>query len=125
MKTKLDDSRPIYIQIKEFIEDSIINETIKIGERVPSTNELAKFYNINPATARQGMNELVMDNILRKQRGVGMFVTEDAKEILIGNRKKQFYENYIVPLQDEANKLEITKDQLIEMLEKEGNMDEN
>lgn len=125
LKNKLDDSRPIYIQIKEFIEDSIINETIKIGERVPSTNELAKFYNINPATARQGMNELVMDNILRKQRGVGMFVTEDAKEILIGNRKKQFYENYIVPLQDEANKLEITKDQLIEMLEKEGNMDEN
>ena len=120
MQNKLDDSKPIYLQIKEFIEDSIINDQIKAGERVPSTNELAKFYNINPATARQGMNELVIENILRKQRGVGMFVTENAKEILIENRKKQFYENFIVPLKEEAKKLKISKEQLIEMLEKEG-----
>src|SRR5690625_5338849 len=82
MANKLDDNRPIYLQIKEVIEDSIINGTIKVGDRVPSTNELAKFYKINPATARQGMNELVSEDILRKQRGVGMFVTENAKEIL-------------------------------------------
>lgn len=120
MQKKLDDSKPIYLQIKELIEDSIINDQIKAGERVPSTNELAKFYHINPATARQGMNELVNENILRKQRGVGMFVTENAKEILIENRKKQFYENFIVPLKEEAKKLKISKEQLIEMLEKEG-----
>src|SRR5690625_2857969 len=98
MKNKLDDSRPIYIQIKEYIEDSIINDTIRVGERVPSTNELAKFYKINPATARQGMNELVSEDILRKQRGVGMFVTENAKEILMRSRKKQFFDHYIIPL---------------------------
>lgn len=125
MKNKLDDSRPIYLQIKEFIEDAIINETIKVGERVPSTNELAKFYNINPATARQGMNELVQQNILRKQRGVGMFVTEEAKNILMNERKNLFYKNFIVPLQDEANKLQITKEQLIEMLKREENDNEN
>src|SRR5690625_929863 len=116
MKNKLDDSRPIYIQIKEYIEDAIINETINVGERVPSTNELAKFYNINPATARQGMNELVRENILRKQRGVGMFVTDHAKEILIEKRKEQFLENYIKPLKSEAEKLRISTDQLIAML---------
>lgn len=120
VKKQLDDSKPIYLQIKEFIEDSIINDQIKAGERVPSTNELAKFYQINPATARQGMNELVNENILKKQRGVGMFVTEDAKEILLENRRNQFYENYIVPLKEEAEKLKITKEQLIEMLEREG-----
>jgi len=117
MKNKLDESRPIYIQIKEIIEDSIINETIKVGERVPSTNQLAKFYNINPATARQGMNELVSENILRKQRGVGMFVTENAKEILMENRKNEFFDNYIVPLKNEAEKLNITTEQLVKMLE--------
>jgi|SRR5690625_1000306 len=116
MKNTLDDSRPIYLQIKEFIEDSILNDTIKIGERVPSTNELAKFYQINPATARQGMNELVGEKILQKKRGVGMFVTENAKEILMENRKKQFFNNYIVPLKSEAEKLNITIDQLMEML---------
>ena len=117
MKNKLDESRPIYVQIKEFIEDSIINETIKVGERVPSTNELAKYYKINPATARQGMNELVNENILRKQRGVGMFVTENAKEILMENRKNEFFDHYIVPLKLEAEKLNITTEQLVKMLE--------
>src|SRR5690625_44535 len=121
MKNTLDDSRPIYLQIKEFIEDSILNDTIKIGERVPSTNELAKFYKINPATARQGMNELVGEEILQKQRGVGMFVTENAKEILMENRKEGFYDDYIIPLKNEARKLQITMDQLIEMLEEKGN----
>lgn len=119
MKKKLDESRPIYIQIKEYIEDSIIEETIKAGERVPSTNELAKFYNINPATARQGMNELVQENILQKRRGVGMFVTENAKELLLEKRKTQFYHTFIIPLKDEAEKLNISETLLIEMIKGE------
>jgi len=118
MANNLDDNRPIYLQIKEVIEDSIINGTIKVGDRVPSTNELAKFYKINPATARQGINELVMEEILQKQRGVGMFVTEEGKKKLIKNRQKQFYENFIVPLKTEADKLQIPYERLVEMIER-------
>lgn len=120
MKHKLDEDRPIYIQIKEYIEDSIINDSMKVGEKIPSTNEFARFYKINPATARQGVNELVDENILRKQRGVGMFVTDNAKEILINNRKNDFYEDFILPLKAEAKKLNILDEQLIEMLTKEN-----
>lgn len=88
LKGKLDESRPIYLQIKEHIEDSILNETLKAEERISSTNEFAKLYNINPATARQGVNELVDELILRKQRGVGMFVTDEAKSILVKQDSK-------------------------------------
>lgn len=119
MKKELDNHRPIYIQIKEYIEDAILNETIAIGERVPSTNELAKFYQINPATARQGINELVQEHILLKQRGVGMFVTDEAIEILKHKRKQQFYEAYILPLKEEAEKLQISNAQLLEMLKED------
>lgn len=118
MKGKLDDRRPIYLQIKESIEDSIINGTIKVGERIPSTNELAKFYNINPATARQGINELAQEEIILKQRGVGMFVTEIGKEKLIGHRKQQFFEHFVIPLKNEASKLQISDEQLYDMLKK-------
>lgn len=121
MKNTLDESRPIYLQIKEYIADSILNGSLKIGERVPSTNELAKFYNINPATARQGMTELVNEEILRKQRGVGMFVTEEAKDILIAGRKEYFYQDFIEPLKLEAEKLEISNQELLKMMEKERN----
>lgn len=120
MVLKLTEDKPIYIQIKEYIEDSIMNDVMQTGERVPSTNELAKHYQINPATARQGMNELVAEEILQIKRGVGMFVTEDAKEILMEKRKQSFYEKFIVPLQDEAKKLQISNEQLYDMLKEKG-----
>src|SRR5699024_1430017 len=81
MKKQLTEDRPIYIQIKEMMEDAILQGTMKLGERVPSTNELAKFYQINPATARQGMNELVDEGILMKRRGIGMLVKEEAAKL--------------------------------------------
>src|SRR5690625_6779052 len=120
MVLKLNEDKPIYLQIKQYIEDSIMDDVMKAGERVPSTNELAKHYQINPATARQGMNELVTENILQIKRDVGMLVTEDAQDILMEQRKQTFYEKYIVPLQQEAKKLHITDEQLASMLKKIG-----
>ncbi|MFD2043406.1 GntR family transcriptional regulator [Ornithinibacillus salinisoli] len=121
MKNALDENRPIFLQIKEQIEDYIINNTILAGQRVPSTNEFAAYYKINPATAAKGINELVAEEILFKRRGVGMFVTENAKDILIEKRKKIFYENFIQPLKEEANKLQIGSDELIEMMKRGEN----
>jgi GntR family transcriptional regulator len=119
MKNHLDDNKPIFLQIKEQLEDSIINDTIKAGERVPSTNEFAAFYKINPATAAKGINELVTEDILYKRRGVGMFVTENAKDILIEKRKQTFYENFILPLKEEAKKLRISETDLMKMMKGE------
>ncbi|GAA0442517.1 MAG: GntR family transcriptional regulator [Bacillota bacterium] len=118
MKNSLDESKPIFLQIREQLEDAIINESIKPGERVPSTNEFANYYQINPATAAKGINALVAEEILFKRRGVGMFVTEDAKEILIKKRKQTFYENYMLPLKAEAKKLRISLEELREMIDK-------
>lgn len=118
MKNNLDENKPIFLQIKEQIEDSIINGNLKSGERAPSTNEFASFYKINPATAAKGINELVTEDILFKRRGVGMFVTNDAMEILIEKRKKTFYENYVMPLKSEAEKLRINAEDLLEMVNK-------
>ncbi|WP_100013308.1 GntR family transcriptional regulator [Lentibacillus sediminis] len=125
MKNSLDENKPIFLQIKEQLEDSIMNDSIQAGERVPSTNEFAAFYKINPATAAKGINELVNEAILVKRRGVGMFVTEDAKEILIEKRRKTFYENYMLPLKNEARKLRIGEKELLEMVEREEPVDEN
>lgn len=125
MKNLLDENKPIFLQIKEQLEDSIINGSIKQGERVPSTNEFAAYYNINPATAAKGINELVSEDILYKRRGVGMFVTDNAKEILIEKRRKLFYENYMLPLKSEANKLRISTDELIVMAKREDDDNEN
>ncbi|TFJ91489.1 GntR family transcriptional regulator [Lentibacillus salicampi] len=123
MKLQLDENKPIFMQIKEYLEDAIINGTIKPGERVPSTNEFSKYHQINPATAAKGTNELVDEGILVKRRGVGMFVTEDAEAILIDKRRQTFYEHYVLPLKDEAAKLKINKRELLEMVSK-GEIDD-
>ncbi|RKQ31388.1 GntR family transcriptional regulator [Oceanobacillus halophilus] len=119
MKNTLDENKPIFLQIKEQLEDSIINGNLEAGERAPSTNEFANFYKINPATAGKGINELVAEGVLYKRRGVGMFVTEDAKEILIEKRKESFYEKYMLPLKKEAKKLRMNTEELLEMVKRE------
>ncbi|WP_226035353.1 GntR family transcriptional regulator [Aquibacillus saliphilus] len=120
MYRSLDESKPIYEQIKEQMEDIIINDSIPKGDRVPSTNEIANFYKINPATAAKGINQLVDEGILYKKRGVGMFVTEDAKGILFQKRKNAFIKNFVIPLKTEAKKLNIDSQELLELLTKEG-----
>ena len=67
MKQSLDHQRPIFQQIKETIEENILNDAFPEEERVPSTNEFAKMYRINPATAAKGINQLVDHGILYKK----------------------------------------------------------
>ncbi|MGM0924406.1 MAG: GntR family transcriptional regulator [Bacillota bacterium] len=125
MNPFLDTDRPIFQQIAEQIEDDIINGMVQEGERIPSTNEFAAHYQINPATAAKGINQLVEKGILFKKRGIGMFVAEGAKRKLVQKRKEQFYEAFILPLKSEAAKLNISVNDLKEMLEKGSGLNES
>jgi len=114
----LNQEKSIYIQISEMIENDILRDVLLEDERVPSTNELAKMYAINPATAAKGINILVDAGILYKKRGIGMFVSDGAKEVIRTKRKAQFYENYVSEIVNEAKTLGITKAELIAGIEK-------
>ena len=117
MNEILTQEKSIYIQIKEMIESDILRDILLEEERVPSTNELAKLYAINPATAAKGVNLLVDEGILYKKRGIGMFVAEGAKEQIMKKKKEHFYDDYIKSLLAEARNLGITKQELITMIE--------
>ena len=120
----LTQEKSIYIQIKEMIEDDILRDVLLEEERVPSTNELARLYAINPATAAKGVNLLVDEGILYKKRGIGMFVATGAKAQIQGKRREQFYDNYVKSLMAEAMSLGITKKELVAMIldAKDGGM---
>ncbi|MDO4298944.1 MAG: GntR family transcriptional regulator [Lachnospiraceae bacterium] len=117
MNEILTQEKSIYIQIKEMIEDDILRDILLEEERVPSTNELAKLYTINPATAAKGVNLLVDEGILYKKRGIGMFVARGAKRRIMEKRKEHFYDDYVKRLLAEAVSLGITKRELIAMIE--------
>ena len=114
----MDESRPIFQQIAEQIENDIISGVLPEESQVPSTNEFAAYHRINPATAGKGVNLLVDAGILYKKRGIGMFVAEGAKARLVADRRDQFREQYLAPLLAEAAKLGITRDQLAAMIQK-------
>jgi GntR family transcriptional regulator len=114
----VDESRPIFQQIAEQIENDIIDGTTPEESQVPSTNEFAAFYRINPATAGKGVNLLVDEGILYKKRGIGMFVAEGSRERLVAKRRDQFSTEFVQPLLAEAAKLGITSQQLAEMITK-------
>ena len=116
MKLILNEDEPIFIQISKAIEDEILIGSIKEEEQVPSTTELSRLYNINPATVLKGMNILVDKNILYKKRGLGMFVSSGAKNTIKLLRKESFKNKIIKNLIEEANKLEINKEELLEMI---------
>ena len=116
MKLELNDHEPIFIQISKAIEDEILCDSIKEGMQVPSTTELSKFYKINPATVLKGVNILVDKEILFKKRGIGMYVSKGAKEIIKNGRKENFKEVYLKDLIGEAKKIGITKEELLDMI---------
>ncbi|MBP1990641.1 GntR family transcriptional regulator [Paenibacillus eucommiae] len=112
----IDDSRPIFLQIAERIEEDIMEGGLPEESQVPSTNQFAAFYKINPATAAKGVNLLVDQGILYKKRGIGMFVAAGARAQLVEKRREQFFEQYVVTMIQEAAKLGITADQLTDMI---------
>lgn len=116
MQELLSQEKSIYLQIKEMIENDIIRDILLEEERVPSTNELAKLYAINPATAAKGVNLLVDEGTLYKKRGIGMFVAAGAKQSIVKKRKNRFFDDYIRSLLTEAASLGITKEELIDMI---------
>lgn len=119
MQQRLTDDKSIYLQISQMIETDILRGILLEEERVPSTNELAKLYTINPATAAKGINILVDEGILYKKRGIGMFVATGATEMIRSRRKQAFYQVRLAELLGEAKSLGITREELIEQIKKE------
>ena len=103
---------PIYVRIAEGIKDHILMGDLKEGEQVISTTQLSKEYNISIVTVNKGINMLVLEGILFKKRGIGMFVAEGAVERLISERRAVFKEQYVEKLLVEAKRLRYSVDEL-------------
>ena len=107
----------LYRRIAKTLEDGILSGAYRDGDPVPSTNQFARLYAINPATAARGVNELVEAGILYKKRGLGMYVCEGAREKLLEARRKQFERETLKTFFQEAGRLNISRETLVQWIE--------
>jgi GntR family transcriptional regulator len=118
MRFDTDDEKPVFLKFAENLEDGILKGIFEEETQIPSINEAAVTFKINPATANRGVNLLVDEGIIYKKRGIGMFVSTGAREKIIAKRSRAFYEDFIVPLLEEARKLNIPREEIIDMIER-------
>ncbi|WP_066069091.1 GntR family transcriptional regulator [Neobacillus soli] len=116
MILNLDGTKPIYLQISEWLEREILNGNFESDQKIYSQYQLAEIFNINPATAAKGLNILADENILYKKRGLGMFVASTAKEMILDKRKNQTLKRLVTEIVLEAERLKVSKQELIEMI---------
>lgn len=112
----IEEGKALFLQIAESVEDSIIDETLVEESQAPSTNELAAFFRINPATAAKGIAMLVDKGVLYKRRGIGMFVAPGARDLLLTERRTEFTDRFVTPMLAEARKLGLTADELTRLI---------
>lgn len=112
---------PIFIQVAEWLGEEILKEHILEEEQIPSTNQFASMYRINPATARKGFGLLVEKGILYKKRGIGMFVSTGAKELICKRAKERFINESVKKLLEEAKSIGMTKEDVIAVIREESN----
>lgn len=113
---RFQEEKPIFLQLARQLEDGILSGAYPEGSQVPSITEYAATYQINPATALKGINQLVSAGLLYKKRGIGMFVAPGAGETVRQKRKDAFYDGFVKPLVKEGSSLSLTREELLAMV---------
>ncbi len=116
MQEILNSETPLFMQIKEKIEDMIVNRSLEADQQIPSSTQMVKFYQVNHLTVLKGMNLLVEEEVIYKKRGVGMFVSPDGREKLLKKRKQRLITHYIIPLIHQAETLGISTEELMSLI---------
>lgn len=106
------------MQIAEMLKDAILAGSYAEESQIPSITEFSVEYKINPATALKGINILVDEGLVYKKRGLGMFVATGAQQKMIEKRRESFYQDYILPLLRETARLRISREEMLNMIER-------
>ena len=114
---KFNEGIPIYLQIKEEIENAIVTSILKEEETIPSIRVLAQQYKLNPQTISNAVSELINEGILYKKRGIGMFVEKGAQTKLKKKKSNEFRNSDLKKVIMKSKSLGITKTELMNILD--------
>jgi GntR family transcriptional regulator len=90
MDTEWNDNQPIYKQLRDRVVHMILDGTLKEGDPLPSVRNVAAEYRVNPLTVLKGYQQLVDEELVEKRRGLGMYVVDGARVLLLKGERQRF-----------------------------------
>jgi GntR family transcriptional regulator len=90
MSVAWNDNAPIYRQLRDRVIAMILDGVLKPGEALPSVRQVAADFQLNPITVSKAYQELVDEQLVEKRRGLGMYITEGAREQLLKLERERF-----------------------------------
>jgi GntR family transcriptional regulator len=90
MDSEWNDNQPIYRQLRDRVVAMILDGILKEGDPLPSVRSVATDSRINPLTVLKAYQHLVDEQLVEKRRGVGMFVSQRAPDLLMRDERARF-----------------------------------
>lgn len=112
-------SQPIFLQIADWLSDKVISGEIAPGGQMPSVREIAAETGVNPNTVQRAVERLLLNGIIQSQRGKGNFLTSDAREKILNERKQRFFEQQLPRVAAEMRLLGVSLEQVEKELKKQ------
>lgn len=92
MDSEWNDNQPIYRQLRDRVVAMILDDLLREGDPLPSVRSVATESRVNPLTVLKAYQQLVDENLVEKKRGVGMFVSAGARDLLLRGERQRFLE---------------------------------
>ncbi len=113
MDREWNDSQPIYRQLRDRVVAMILDGVLKEGDPLPSVRNVAAEYRVNPLTVLKGYQELVDQELVEKRRGLGMFVKDGARSLLLKGERQKFLAEEWPRIYENIQRLGLTAEELL------------
>ena len=113
MDREWNDNQPIYRQLRDRVVAMILDGVLKEGDPLPSVRNVSAEYRVNPLTVLKGYQELVDEELVEKRRGLGMFVRDGARRLLLRGEREKFLHEEWPRIYENIQRLGLTAEELL------------
>ena len=114
MDREWNDPRPIYRQLRDRVVAMILDGVLAEGDPLPSVRTVAAEYRVNPLTVLKSYQHLVDEQLVEKRRGLGMFITAGARDLLLQGERQKFLAEQWPRIYATIQRLGLSAEELLE-----------
>ncbi len=114
MDREWNDSQPIYRQLRDRVVAMILDGVLKEGDPLPSVRNVAAEYRLNPLTVLKGYQQLVDEELVEKRRGLGLFVRDGARRLLLKGERDRFLNEEWPQIHERIERLGLSAEELLD-----------